>query len=72
MRFGRKRKPVNGALTAAAEAILSREQAEAELARQKATAASEQHHVLDPLRRMRERNHIAEDFADFVRRGYTQ
>jgi uncharacterized membrane protein YqiK len=72
MRFRRKRRPVNGALTAAAEAIISRERAEAELARQKATADAEAHHVLAPLRRMRERNHIAEDFAAAIRRGYSQ
>ena len=72
MPFRRKRPPADGALTAAAEAIVSREQAEAELARQKAVASSEQNHVLAPLRRMRERNHIAEDFAEAIRRGYSR
>jgi hypothetical protein len=69
MRRGRRQK--DGAQAAGAEAIVSREQAEAELGRQKAAASAEEHHVLGPLRRMRERNHIAEDFADLIRRGYT-
>jgi hypothetical protein len=57
---------------AAQKAAASRERAEDELARQKAAASAEEHHVLDPLRRMRERNHIAQDFVDLVRRGYSQ
>jgi hypothetical protein len=70
--MGWRRRPAkrNGALAASAEAVASRKQAEAELGRQKAAASAEEHHVLAPLRRMRERNHIAEDFADLIRRGY--
>lgn len=59
--FRRNRGPKhpNGALAAAAEAVVSREQAEADLAEQKAAAESEEHHVLIPLRRMRKVNHLA-------------
>jgi hypothetical protein len=72
MRFSRKkRSKPNGALSAVAQAVASREQAEAELERQKTMASTEAHHVLAPLRRMRERNHLAEDFADAIRRGYS-
>jgi hypothetical protein len=55
----------------AAEALMSREAAEAELGRQQASAAAEHREVLAPLRRMRERNHIAEDFIDLIKRGYS-
>jgi hypothetical protein len=68
----RRRHPKRDAAAAAgAEAATSRERAEAELGRQQAAADDEQRQVLGPLRRMRERDHIAEDFADLVRRGYT-
>jgi hypothetical protein len=56
---------------AAVDAAASLQRAEIELARQRAVASAEEHHVLDPLRRMRERNHIAQDFMDHVRRGYS-
>jgi hypothetical protein len=55
----------------AAEALMSRERAEAELGRQVAAASAEHRDVLAPLRRMRERNHIAEDFIDLIKRGYS-
>lgn len=55
----------------AAEALMSRVQAEAELRRQQAAASAEHRDVLAPLRRMRERNHIAEDFIDLIKRGYS-
>lgn len=70
MRLRRRPPDKDGALAASAAAAASRERAEAELGRQQAAASAEEHQVLGPLRRMRERNHIAEDFAAHIRRGY--
>lgn len=55
----------------AAEAVASRERAEAELGRQQAAMSEEHRDVLAPLRRMREKNHIAEDFIELIKRGYS-
>lgn len=57
---------------AAAEAVVSREQAEAELVRQRATAHAEHRDVVAPLRRIRERNHLAEAFLETIREGYSR
>ena len=54
----------------AAEAVVSRRRAEADLGQQQAAASAEHRDVLAPLRRMREKNHIAEDFIELIRRGY--
>jgi hypothetical protein len=71
MGWFRKHARDDTALQAAAAAVTSREAAEAELARQRSAADREDIHVLSPLRRMRERNHIAEDFIDLIRQGYS-
>jgi hypothetical protein len=71
MRFSRKkRSKPNGALSAVAEAVASKEQAQAELARQRAAAHTEHRDVVAPLRRMRDRNHLAEMFIQTIQEGY--
>jgi hypothetical protein len=71
MRFRRSRgRGSDAALTAAAEAVMSREQAEAELGRQKDARDAEHRDILTPLRRMRERNHLSEMFVETVREGH--
>lgn len=70
MRFRRKRGKRDEALSAAAEAIVSRERAESELARQKQAAHTEHRDVVAPLRRLRERNHIAEMFIATIQEGH--
>lgn len=72
MRFPRRKHVIAQDPTgAAAEALMSRHEAEAELGRQRGMAAAEHRDVLGPLRRMREKNHIAEDFIDLIKRGYS-
>jgi hypothetical protein len=66
----RRRNRKDGAMSAAAEAIISREQAEAELQRQKDARDAEHHDILTPLRLMRERNHLAEMFIATIREGH--
>ena len=71
MRFPRRKHVIAPDPTgAAAEAIMSREAAEVELGRQKAAMSAEHTEVVAPLRRMRERNHLAESFIESIRRGY--
>jgi hypothetical protein len=71
MRFRRKdpaRPDPAGAAARAAGA--SREHAETELERQKSAAHAEHAEVVAPLRRMREKNHLAEMFIATIREGY--
>jgi uncharacterized membrane protein YqiK len=70
MRLRRKHAKLPDPAGAAAEAIISRERAEAELERQRATAHAEHVDVVAPLRRMRERNHLAEMFIRTIQEGY--
>ena len=62
--------PGGGALGAAAEAVASRERAEAELGRQRDARAAEHRDVVAPLRRMRDRNHLAEMFIRTIEDGW--
>jgi hypothetical protein len=66
----RRRRHRDGALTAAAEAVVSREAAEAELQRQKDARDAEHRDILMPLRHLRERNHLAEAFIASIEEGY--
>jgi hypothetical protein len=70
MRLRRKHQGAPDPTGAAAEAMMSREAAEAELVRQKAAAHDEHRDVVAPLRRMRERNHLAEMFIRSIQEGY--
>lgn len=70
MRFRRKHATHPDPASAAAEAVVSREYAEAELERQRAAAHAEHAEVVAPLRRMRERNHLAEMFVRTIQEGY--
>lgn len=70
MRWRRKPPVLPDPASAAAEAVVSREYAEAELERQKAVAHTEHTEVVAPLRRMRERNHLAEMFMRTIQEGY--
>lgn len=60
----------SGAIGAAADAVVSREKAEAELGRQRDAAAAEHRDVVAPLRRMRDRNHLAEMFIRTIEEGW--
>lgn len=60
----------DAALSAAAEAVVSRERAEAELGRQKDARDAEHRDILTPLRRMRERNHLSEAFLRTIEEGH--
>jgi hypothetical protein len=66
----RRRNRKDGAMSAAAEALVSRERAEAELQRQRAARDAEHEDVLTPLRRMRERNHLAQLFIETIQQGH--
>jgi hypothetical protein len=71
MRFRRSRgRGSDAALSAAAEAVVSRVQAEAELGRQKDARDAEHRDILTPLRRMRDKNHLAEAFLATIEEGY--
>lgn len=69
VRWRRNRPPTDGsrARTAAAESLRT---ANAELARQRGVAAAEHSDVVLPLRRIRERNHVAELIAGMIERGH--
>jgi hypothetical protein len=66
----RRRHRKDGAMSAAADATVSREQAEAELERQKSLRDAEHLDTLMPLRRMRDKNHLAEMFIRTIEEGY--
>jgi hypothetical protein len=66
----RRRNRKDGAMSAAAEAVISREQAEAELQRQRDARDAEHEDILTPLRRMREKNHLAELFIRTIQEGH--
>jgi hypothetical protein len=62
-----RRRRRDGAESAKAAASESLEQARDDLAAQRAAAIREHRDVILPLRRMRERNHIAEQFIRSIR-----
>jgi hypothetical protein len=71
MRFRRSRgRGSDAALSAAAEAVTSRERAEAELGRQRDARDAEHRDILTPLRRMREKNHLSQAFLRTIEEGY--
>jgi uncharacterized membrane protein YqiK len=66
----RRRRRTGGSQAAAADAVVSREKAEAELERQRALRDAEHLDTLTPLRRMRDKNHLAEMFIRTIEEGY--
>lgn len=68
VRWTRRRLPTDAsrAREAAAESLSA---AETERARQRGLAEAEHHEVVAPLRRMREKNHLAELFIATLERG---
>jgi hypothetical protein len=68
----RRRRPRNGSGAAAAveAAAKAGDAAGQELVRQSERAAAEHREIVTPLRQARQRNHLAEDIATMLVRGY--